>query len=129
MLKVVAAIIYNDKNEVYICQRPLDKQLGGYFEFPGGKVEENESEIDALARELKEELQGDVEINNYLCSYVYDYETFSIELSCYECKLISPTLNSLEHIDEQFIKINQFDNYDMAPADLKVIEILRSKHE
>ena len=129
MLKVVPGIIYNEKNEIYICQRPLDKQLGGYYEFPGGKIEVNETEVVALARELKEELIGDIEIVDHFCTYVYDYAEFSIELCCYECRLISETLLSKEHIDEKFINVCDFKDYEMAPADLKVIEILRRKHE
>ena len=129
MLKVVAAIIFNDNNEVYICQRPLNKQLGGYYEFPGGKVENGETELEALSRELKEELTGVVEIKQHLSTYIYDYPEFSIELCCYQCMLFSSTLKSKEHIDEKFISVDQFDSYKMAPADIKVIELIRSMHE
>lgn len=55
-IHVVAAVIYNSRNQVLLAQRPLDKHQGGKWEFPGGKVESNESAKSALKRELFEEL-------------------------------------------------------------------------
>lgn len=60
-LHVVAAVIYNDRNQILLAQRPVHKHQGGKWEFPDGKVEPNETALDALKRELFEELGIDIE--------------------------------------------------------------------
>ena len=62
MINVVAAVIQNDDGKILIAQRNLKKSQGGLWEFPGGKIEPNESREEAIVREIKEELTRDIDV-------------------------------------------------------------------
>jgi 8-oxo-dGTP diphosphatase len=78
-IKVVCGIIYKDE-KVFICKRKPHKSLGGYWEFPGGKVEAGEKYEDSLIRELKEELDMTVSVDSYFDTSIHAYEKFRIKL-------------------------------------------------
>lgn len=79
IIKVVCGIIFNN-DCVLICRRNQTKSLGGYWEFPGGKVEQNEDYESCLKRDLIEELNLSVEIESYFDSHIHNYERYTIEL-------------------------------------------------
>ena len=91
---VGAVIVENDK--ILCAQRGYGKQKGKW-EFPGGKVEKNESPEDALKREIKEELNIDISVQKYLASDIFSYEEITIKLSLYLCKISSGTIHDEEH--------------------------------
>ena len=72
MIEVVAGVIYKN-NKFLIAQRNLKKAQGGLWEFPGGKVEKNESYESALIREIKEELNADIEVNEYIGESIHHF--------------------------------------------------------
>ena len=88
MIEVVAGIIYKN-NKFLIAQRNLKKDQGGLWEFPGGKVEKNESYENALIREIKEELNADIEVDEYVGENVHHYPEKDIKLIFYKAKLLS----------------------------------------
>lgn len=92
---VAAAIIYNS-GSYFACQRGYG-DFEGLWEFPGGKIEPDESPEDALKREVQEELGIDIAIDEKLCTTEYDYPSFHLKLHCYLCSIISGELN-LENI-------------------------------
>ena len=110
MIKVVAAIIYND-NKFLIAKRNYQKSQGGLWEFPGGKVELGETNEEALKREIKEELNIEIEVGEFLTTNIHSYFDKTIELICYKSKIISGEIKLLEHEDYQFITTKEFDNY------------------
>ena len=119
MIKVVCGIIYkNDK--IFICRRKPNKSLGGFWEFPGGKIEDGESNIDSLKRELMEELQMEVDVIEYLDSSKYDYESFSIELIAYKCNLGNWNLQLTDHDLYEWVTPNEILNWKLAPADIPI---------
>lgn len=124
-IKVSMGIIINANKEIFIARRPLNKNFGGLWEFPGGKIEEGESPEEALQRELKEELNIEVEITEGLPPYHYSDKSLEIEfypLICH-CKRDPFELN--EHTEALYIGREEFDNYLFAPPDYTVLEYLK----
>lgn len=122
IIKVVCGIIWKD-GQVLIARRKPEKSLGGYWEFPGGKLEPNEDASSALVRELKEEMGMSVEKLVYFGSHVYNYETFSIELIGYQCSFVNASFQLTDHDEITFINPKQLLNYKMAPADSYFVEL------
>ncbi|WP_109852844.1 (deoxy)nucleoside triphosphate pyrophosphohydrolase [Aquimarina sp. AU58] len=122
-IKVVCGIIYND-NKILICRRKPEKSLGGYWEFPGGKVEENESNEESLIRELKEELEMEVNIESFFKSSEHTYENFTIELIAYICNFVSSSFKLTDHDRYEWIEPNELLDWKLAPADIPIAQEL-----
>lgn len=122
-IKVVCGIIYND-DKVLICRRKPEKSLGGYWEFPGGKIEENESDEESLIRELKEELDMEVNIESFFNSSEHSYENFTIELIAYKCSFVSSNFKLTDHDKYEWIEPNKLLDWKLAPADIPIAEEL-----
>jgi 8-oxo-dGTP diphosphatase len=122
-IEVVAAVIIKD-DLIFCAQRGLSKSLPLKWEFPGGKVESNESNQEALAREIKEEFDSVVLVEDHLISVEHEYETFIIILHAYKCKLLSGSLNMTEHIAKIWISKSKLLQLDWAPADVPVVRHL-----
>ena len=127
---VVCALIYNKNREIFCCKRGTGKALEGYWEFPGGKIEPNESKEETIIREIKEELNSVIRPVKYIGKSFYEYTNikpyndFSITLYAYECELVTGNLNITEHTDSKWIKINELNQLKFAPADDKIISYL-----
>ena len=120
-IRVVAAIIQKE-DKILIAQR-LKGEFKGLWEFPGGKIEEHEKPEDALIREIKEEMEVDIEIKEYLCTIEHDYSTFHLSMDCFICSLISEALHLNDHSAIKWINPNE-ENINWVPADIKVIKEL-----
>lgn len=125
MINVVAAIIINKEGKILITQRNFKKSQGGLWEFPGGKIEPNETRENAIVREIKEELDIDIEVKSYLSEKVFNYPEKNINLIALECKKINGEIRLLEHEDYKWISKNELDNFQFAPADLFIIEKIK----
>lgn len=125
-IKVVCAIIYN-ANKVLLCRRKPDKSLGGYWEFPGGKVEVNESNEESLIRELKEELEMKVDIEKFFKSSTHEYENFTIDLIAYICRFVSSNFKLIDHDRYEWIEPNELLGWKLAPADIPIAKELINK--
>lgn len=124
-VSVVAAVIVKG-NRVFATKRGYGEFEGGW-EFPGGKVEPGETPEEALAREIKEELDADIEVGEYLVTTEYDYPTFHLSMRCYECALVGEHLKLLEHSDAKWVDKAGLDGVDWLPADVQVVEAIKSK--
>jgi 8-oxo-dGTP diphosphatase len=122
-MKVVCGIISNG-GKLFIARRREGKSLSGYWEFPGGKINEGESEREALTRELVEELNMEVEIVERIGAFPHHYEDFSIILIGFKCKLIKWKGMMTDHDKAEWMLLNELVKYDFAPADLPIIEKL-----
>ena len=89
MINVVAAVIKDENGKILITQRNLQKDQGGLWEFPGGKIEPNETREDAIIREIKEELDIDIKVDNYLEEKVFNYPEKDINLIALKCSKIN----------------------------------------
>lgn len=122
---VVCAIIVSG-DLILLARRPEGKRLAGLWEFPGGKVEGGETPQEAMHRELKEELECRVIVTRPLTPVVHAYEWGTIELHPFICQLAagSPPPHPHEHSELAWAKVEDLHSYELAPADLPVVEQL-----
>lgn len=120
-IKVVCAIIQY-KNKTLVVQRSENMSLPLKWEFPGGKIEANESEIDCIKREIKEELDIEIKVVKRLNSSNFDYPTFSIELIPYTAEYISGDLKLREHQNYKWAKNEELLDLDWAEADVPIVK-------
>jgi len=121
MINVTCAIILIN-GKILVAQRSEKMNLPLKWEFPGGKLEENESEIDCIKREIKEELNIEIEILRRLSSSDYDYGTFKIKLIPYLANYISGNIQLAEHNDYKLLDKSELLNLDWAEADIPIVE-------
>lgn len=124
---VVAALIIKG-NQVLASQRGYG-EFKDKWEFPGGKIEGEETEQEALKREIKEELRADIEVGEHLITVHYDYPTFHLDMHCYICKLLTEEFHPDESIEEAnvFVDMDKLHEIDFLPADVEVVEALIKK--
>lgn len=122
-MKVVAAIIMQDEH-VFATQRGYGEFKGGW-EFPGGKVEGNESLKDALIREIKEELDTEIEVGTLLDTVEYDYPKFHLSMACFICTVKSGKLILKEHEAARWLNKDTLDSVEWLPADQELIGKIR----
>ena len=118
VIEVVAGIIYNDNNKILIAKRNHLKDQGNLYEFPGGKVEKNESYEDALIREIKEELEMDIIVLNKIDEEIFEYPEKKIKLIAFNAKAINRSIKMKEHEDLKWVNLNEIKNFNFAPADV-----------
>lgn len=125
IIEVVAAIIKNE-DKIFITRRE-----GGDFhdmwEFPGGKIEVNETREEALIREIKEELELDIRVQDFLTTIDYDYPKFHLTMHCFMCEVIGGELNLNAHNDAKWISLDEVDDQIWVPADILVVEAIKNK--
>ncbi len=126
LLLVVAAALVDGEGRVLIAQRPAHKQLGGFWEFPGGKVEPGESPEAALVRELKEELDVTVEPDclDPFAFASHAYPDFHLLMPLYVVANWKgePTPNDAQKL--AWVRAGELRNYPMPPADVVLVERL-----
>ena len=108
------------EDRVFATQRGYGEFKGGW-EFPGGKIEEGETPQQALVREIKEELDTDIEVGELLDTVEYDYPEFHLSMDCFLCKVISGDLILKEHQAAKWLKKEELNSVDWLPADLGLI--------
>ena len=121
-IEVVAAIIIRD-GKLFATQRGYG-EWKDWWEFPGGKIEPEESQEDALKREIREELATEIEVGTLLSTVEYDYPKFHLTMHCDLCTIISGELSLLEHEDARWLTTDELDSVKWLPADKDVIEKL-----
>lgn len=119
-IRVVAAIIIDEK-KIFATQRGYGEFKGGW-EFPGGKIETNETPEAAIVREIKEELDTEVEAIELLDTVEYDYPKFHLSMDCFICKIKSGNLVLKEHEAAAWLTKDTLYSVDWLPADRGLIE-------
>lgn len=126
MIEVVCGIIYH-KKKVLLCRRNSQKHMGGFWEFPGGKIEKYEMPKEALKRELAEELEIEIEECEYFDSSIHSYDNFTIRLTAFECKFIESAFKLSVHDMFEWIEVEDLLQKKLVPADIPIVEKLLRK--
>lgn len=118
-INVVAAVIMKE-GRVFATQRGYGEFKDGW-EFPGGKVEAGESPEEALRREIREELEVEVNVGDLIDTIEYDYPAFHLSMKCYACTIASGSPHLLEHEAARWLSADQLDSVAWLPADITLI--------
>ena len=123
MIDVVAAVI--KKNNLYfIAQRNRNKHFAYYWEFPGGKVDKQETFENALKREIKEELSINISVLKHIASEKHKDEKIDVEVHYFLCEYFNDKINLSEHEDMKWVLKKDLINFKLAPGDSKIIKYL-----
>lgn len=117
MIDVVCGILVDESGQLLACLRPPGKHLADKWEFPGGKVESGESPEAALIRELREELDVDVEILRHLTAVIWDYGRGPIRLIPFVCQITHGEPKALDHAEVRWVTSASLHELDWAEAD------------
>lgn len=118
-INVVAAVIFKD-DKMFATQRGYGEFKDGW-EFPGGKVESGESPEEALRREIREELEVDVNVGDLIETIEYDYPAFHLSMKCFACTIAGGSPHLLEHEAAKWLTSKQLGSVDWLPADVTLI--------
>ena len=125
VVKVVAAVIRNG-DEVFATARGYG-DYKGQWEFPGGKIESDETPQQALIREIKEELDTDIEVGDLIETIEYDYPAFHLSMACFWCEIIRGDLVLMEAQDARWLTKEMLYSIRWLPADFTIIDKVRMK--
>lgn len=117
-----AAMVRNGK--VLIAQREVGSHMELRWEFPGGKLEPDETPEECIVREIKEELDMDIEVIDIYKVVKFNYEEKDILLLCYLCGILKGEGKTIECNDFKWVRRDELANYDFVPADLQIVEKL-----
>lgn len=123
-IEVVAAIIHHD-GKILATQRGYGDFKDGW-EFPGGKMEPGETAEAAIVREIKEELAVTIEPEQIVTTVECDYPKFHLTMHCFLSKLTEGTISLIEHEDAKWLTKDELDSVDWLPADVEVVEKLKT---
>lgn len=118
-INVVAAVIMKE-GRVFATQRGYGEFKDGW-EFPGGKVEAGESPEEALRREIREELEVEVNVGDLIDTIEYDYPAFHLSMKCYVCTIAGGSPHLLEHEAARWLSADQLDSVAWLPVDITLI--------
>ena len=129
MIEVVAAII-KIENKYLCCQRKKNKltYLSEKYEFPGGKIENNETKEEALKREIKEELGLIINIQKFFKTITHSYPDFDLTMHCYLCTLDEFNIKLNEHISYKLLKPEKLHTIDWVLADIEIVNLLKEQN-
>jgi mutator protein MutT len=124
-ISVVAGVIRREDGRILITQRLADDTLGGYWEFPGGKVEPGEELVPALQRELREEIGIEAEIGAEIHRIVHAYPDRDVKLHFFDARILSGEPQKIEVADLRWVTHDELMNYQFPEADIPLLQQLR----
>lgn len=122
-IKVVAAIIQKE-NKILATKRGYGEFIN-MWEFPGGKIESGETKEQALVREIKEELNIEINVDKFALDIEYQYPNFYLFMSCFMCSIKEGSIELLEHNDGKWITKKELNTLNWLPADIDAVNYLK----
>ena len=125
-VRVVGAMLERDGGRYLITQRPPKASLPLLWEFPGGRVEEGETDAHALAREIREEMGVDVTVLEQAMHTHHEYPKYDIDFRVFRCRLITPE-SEIKHLrvrDHRWVTLEEMGGYRFPDADARTLEKL-----
>lgn len=127
IVKVVGAIIENERNEILCALRSPEMSLPNLWEFPGGKVELNETLGNAIEREIREEMSCEIKFNKVFNDNIHEYEKIIVNLITLKCSLVSGQPIASEHSKLIWLKRENLESLKWAPADIPAVKQLENE--
>ena len=127
-VRVVAAVIksYNaEKHPVVFATQRGYGEFKDRWEFPGGKIEKGETPREALTREIAEELNMKIRVDEIFFTVEYDYSDFHLSMDCFWCEMLDEGYELLEHEDCKWVTKDELEALDWLPADKQLVSILK----
>ena len=121
-IRVVAAVIRSE-NKIFATARGYG-EFKGQWEFPGGKIEAGETPEEALAREIKEEFETEINVGSLIHTIEYDYPTFHLSMDCFWCEIVNGDLVLNEAEEARWLTKDQLYDVKWLPADITLIDII-----
>jgi len=128
-MKNVSAGIFLQSSSVLIAKRGQNEKLAGYWEFPGGKQEENETIFECLEREILEEFNVKCKAKNIFAESIYNYDNGTIKLIAIYSELLDNSIKLNVHEEYRWVIISDLANYKFVPADIPIVEKLINDYE
>ncbi len=123
-VRVVAAVI-TDGGMIFATQRGYG-EFKGWWEFPGGKIEEGETPQQALVREIREELGAEIKVGDLIHTIEYDYPTFHLSMDCFWADVEKGQLVLKEAEAAKWLTKDTIDSVNWLPADHELVEIIKN---
>lgn len=121
------AVIYGKDGRILIDRRKQEGLLGGLWEFPGGKIEPDESVEDCVRREIQEELGIEVEVQDRLITIEHAYTHFKVTLNVFNCTHLSGTPQPIECDEVKWVTLDEIDEYPFPKANGQIIAAIRQQ--
>ena len=123
--RIAVAVIRNDQGEILIDRRPQEGLLGGLWEFPGGKIEADETIEDCIRREILEEIGLAIAVEEHLITLDHAYTHFRITLTAHFCRYLGGTPQAIECQEVRWVKVEDLEQYPFPKANSKIIDAIK----
>ena len=125
-LQIAVGIIRNENNEIFITRRAADAHMANKLEFPGGKIEPQESVEDCIMREIKEEIGIEIEVGNHLITVDHAYTHFKVSLIVHHCRYLSGEPQTLACDEIRWVAPETLHEFPFPKANKRIIEALET---
>jgi 8-oxo-dGTP diphosphatase len=119
------AVIANDQGQILIDRRRQEGAMGGLWEFPGGKIERNETVEECIQREIKEELGIVVEVGEHIITIDHTYSHIRVTLTVHHCRLIQGIPQPIECDEVRWVSVDELESFAFPEANIQIIAALR----
>ncbi|MDJ0568556.1 MAG: 8-oxo-dGTP diphosphatase MutT [Pleurocapsa sp. MO_192.B19] len=125
--QIGVAVISNQQGKILIDRRKARGEMGGLWEFPGGKIEAGETVEECIRREIQEELGIEIAVGESLTVINHDYKTFKVTLYVHDCRYLSGEPQPLECEEIRWVKQSEIDQYQFPQANIQIVNILQNR--
>ncbi|MEA5596233.1 8-oxo-dGTP diphosphatase MutT [Rivularia sp. UHCC 0363] len=121
------AVIWNDKQQILIDRRRQQGAMGGFWEFPGGKIEPGETIEECIKREIQEELAIEIEVGEHLITIDHTYPDLRVTLTVHECRHLHGIPQPLECDEIRWVNLELLETFNFPAANFQIIKVLQQK--